>query len=137
MMKRSLFLVSLVGALPAFAGAQGKKKSAPDKALDVGQGCRVSPSADWVKRQAEWFDDSKHDWKNDSLRTALLAAAGVTAPLRAPVQRGVQIEGKAPTLGPTAPAMVGQLKKLAAERGSEWPTKSVVGAAGVHAVYLL
>ncbi len=137
MMKRSLLLVSLLGLAPSVAIGQGKKKSAPERALDVGQACRVSNTADWVKRQAEWFDDSKRDWKNDSLRTALLAAAGLTAPLAAPVQRGVQMEGKDPALGPTAPMMVEQLKKLAATRGSEWPTKSVVGAAGVHAVYLL
>ena len=137
MMKRSLLLASLIAAVPALAGAQGKKKSAPERALDVGQACRVSTTADWVKRQAEWFDDSKHDWKNDSLRTALLAAAGLTAPLTAPVQRGVQIEGKDSPLGSTAPAMLEQLKTLASTRGSEWPTKSVVGAAGVHGVYLL
>jgi hypothetical protein len=136
MMKYSLLFISLVAGFPAMAGAQ-QKKSAPKQALDVGQACRVSPSADWVRRQAEFFDDSKHDWKNDSLRTALLAAAGLTAPLAAPVQRGVQIEGKDAPLGPTAPAMIEQLKKLASTRGSEWPTKSIVGAAGVHAVYLL
>jgi hypothetical protein len=136
MMKRSLLIASLVAVAPVVAGAQ-QKKSAPKQALDVGQACRMSPSADWVKRQAEWFDDSKHEWKNESLRTALLAAAGLTAPLTAPVQRGVQIEGKDAPLGPTAPAMIEHLRKLAATRGSEWPTKSVVGAAGVHAVYLL
>jgi len=34
-----------------------------------------------------WFDESKH-WTNDTLRSALLAAAGLTAPLKAPVQLG-------------------------------------------------
>ena len=136
MMKRSFLIASLVAVAPMVAGAQ-QKKTAPKAALDVGQACRVPPAAEWVKRQAEWFDDSKHEWKNDSLRTALLAAAGLTAPLTAPVQRGVQIEGKDAPLGPTAPAMIEHLKTLAATRGSEWPTKSVVGAAGVHAVYLL
>ena len=33
--------------------------------------------------------------------------------------------------------MLAQLKALASTRGSAWPTKSVVGAAGVHAVYLI
>jgi hypothetical protein len=40
-------------------------------------------------------------------------------------------------LGSTAAVMSDELKKLAATRGSTWPTKSVVGAAGTHAVYLL
>jgi hypothetical protein len=99
--------------------------------------CTVNPSDAWVKRQAEWLDDSKHDWKNDSLRTALLAAAGLTAPLKAPAQVGVHIEGREPSLGPTAADMTSQLKTLAAARGSAWPGKSVVGAAGMHAVFLL
>jgi hypothetical protein len=88
-----------------------------------------------VKRQAEYFDDSKHEWTNDSLRTALLAAAGLTAPLAAPVQFGVRVEGRDAPLPNAGPALEA-LKTLAATR-SAWPTKSVVGAAGTHAVFLL
>jgi hypothetical protein len=99
--------------------------------------CGVRPSDAWVKRQADFFDEAKHDWKNDSLRAALLAAAGLSAPLTMPANTGVQLVDHAPTLGASAPEMTDQLKKLAATRGSEWPTKSVVGAAGTHAVYLL
>jgi hypothetical protein len=99
--------------------------------------CGWKPSDAWVKRQAEFFDDSKHDWSDDTLRTALLQAAGLGASLTAPVQLGVQVEGREPPLGPGAAAMTERLKTLAAQRGSKWPTRSVVGAAGVHAVYLL
>lgn len=113
--------------VPAFVAAQRPALAA----------CKVRQSDPWVKRQAEWFDDSKHDWTNDTLRTALLQAAGVGAPLQAPVQLGVQVDGREPVLGPTAGAMREQLKTLADQRGSVWPTKSVVGAAGTHAVYLL
>jgi hypothetical protein len=99
--------------------------------------CAWKPTDAWVKRQAEFFDDSKHEWTDDTLRTALLAAAGISAPLSAPAQFGVEVAGREPSLGPTADAMRDRLKQLAATRGSAWPTKSVVGAAGVHAVYLL
>jgi hypothetical protein len=99
--------------------------------------CRVRPTDPWVKRQAEFFDESKHEWTNDSLRGALLAAAGISAPLAMPVNKGVQLVDHSPALGPTAASMSDELKKLAAARGSTWPTKSVVGAAGTHAVYLL
>jgi hypothetical protein len=99
--------------------------------------CKWSASDAWVKRQAEFFDESKHDWTDDSLRNALLSAASLKAPLMAPVNVGVQIEGRDAPLGPGAAAMVAQLKKVSAERGSTWPTRSVVGPAGVHAVYLL
>ncbi|MDB4913301.1 MAG: hypothetical protein JWM95_945 [Gemmatimonadetes bacterium] len=97
--------------------------------------CTWTAKDAWVKRQAEFFDDSKHEWSNDSLRTALLEAAGLSAPLAAPVQHGVFVEGRAPAIN--APAMLDRLKQLASTRGSVWPTRSVVGGAGTHAVYLL
>lgn len=128
-MNRSLSLIALALA-PLAAGAQSMSAKGPAK-------CAWKPGDAWVSRQAEFFDDSKHDWSDDTLRTALLKAAGLGAALRAPVQLGVQVEGRAPALGPTAAEMTEQLKALAAQRGSKWPTRSVVGAAGVHAVYLL
>jgi hypothetical protein len=126
-MRQTSIVIALSCACVSLAGAQGAK----------GSSCRVSASDAWVKRQAAWFDESKHEWTNDTLRTALLAAAGLTAPLKAPVQTGVRIEGQSTPLGATADAMTDQLKKIAAVRGSPWPTKSAVGAAGAHAVYLL
>ncbi len=124
-MNRLLPFVALAVA-PLLADAQSK----PAK-------CDWKPSDAWVKRQAEFFDDSKHDWSDDTLRTALLQAAGLGASLTAPVQFGVQVEGREPVLGSGAAAITARLKALAAQRGSKWPTRSVVGAAGVHAVYLL
>jgi hypothetical protein len=99
--------------------------------------CPVSDANPWVQRQALWLDESKHEWTNDTLRTALLEAAGLKAPLRAPVQWGVRVEGRPAQVGATADAMTEQLKKMAAVRGSPWPTKSAVGAAGAHAVFVL
>jgi hypothetical protein len=90
----------------------------------------------WVKRQGEFFDDSKKDWSNDTLRTRLLEAAGITK-LELPAQKGVHIVGDKQPTGAAQRAVVDDLKKLAATRGSTWPTRSVVGAAGVHAVYLI
>jgi hypothetical protein len=66
-----------------------------------------------------------------------LAAAGISAPLAVPVNTGVQRIDRQPALGSTAASVSDQLKTLAATRGSTWPTKSVVGAAGTHDVYLL
>ena len=118
-------------AVPAFAVAQKPATKSPSAQ------CNWKPADAWVKRQAEFFDDSKHDWTDDTLHTALLQAAGLGSSLTAPVQLGVQIEGKEPALGPSAAEMTSRLKTLAAARGSAWPTRSVIGAAGVHAVYLL
>jgi hypothetical protein len=124
-MRRLLILAAL--ASPGVATAQANSP----------QTCKWSASDAWVKRQGEFFDESKHDWTNDSLRTALLTAAGLSAPLTVPVNVGVQIEGRDVALGATAEAMVAHLKALATQRGATWPTRSVVGPAGVHAVYLL
>jgi hypothetical protein len=99
--------------------------------------CAWTPKDAWVMRQAGFFDDSKHDWSNDSLRTALLQAAGLSGAVVAPVQNGVHVEGRDGPLGASSAGVIAQLKQLGATRGSVWPTRSVVGAAGTHAVYLL
>ena len=99
--------------------------------------CRWSATEPWVQRQREFFDDSKHDWSNDSLRNALLVASGLTNPLETPVSFGVHVEGRDTPLGPGGDDVIAALRKLATTRGSAWPTKSVVGAAGAHALYVI
>jgi hypothetical protein len=125
---RLIRVAILAGVLPMVAKAQ---------TAAVAKQCSMSQSAEWMTRQVSWFDESKHDWKDDTLRTALLQAAGLTAPLSAPVQFGVQVEGREQSVGSSANAMIARLTALAATRGSTWPTKSVVGASATHAVYLL
>jgi hypothetical protein len=130
-MRRSVLFAAFIVA-PLAAGAQSKPVASASA-----QKCGWKPADAWVKRQAEFFDDSKHDWSDDTLRTALLQAAGLGPSLTAPVQLGVQVEGREPSLGAGVAEMTERLKVLAAARGSKWPTRSVVGAAGGHAVYLL
>jgi hypothetical protein len=127
----ALAALSAIAAEPVVVHAQGaaRAKSAAS--------CLVNRTAAWMKQQAAFFDDSKHDWSDDALRTQLLAAAGISAPLATPAQPGVEIQGREPKLGPTADVMRDSLRKLAAVKGSTWPTRSIVGAAGTHAVYLL
>jgi hypothetical protein len=125
-------------AMPVVAIAQAQKTTRnPNPRAKLVAQCTWKPTDEWVKRQADFFDESKHDWTNDSLRSALLDAAGVKAPLKAPVQFGVRVDGSDSTPPAGAGAMVDALKKLAATRGSAWPTRSVVGASGTHAVYVL
>jgi len=135
-MKRTLLVMALGVLVPYGANAQ-QKKSAPATARDVGQSCKILMTAPWVKRQTEWFDESTQTWTNDTLRKALLTAAAISAPLMMPAQTGVQIAQQSRMLGVGADTMIQQLKKLASTRGSAWPTRSVVGSLGVHAVYLL
>jgi hypothetical protein len=125
-------VLGLVAGIASTSSAQGAKTGASS-----GASCTINPSDAWVRKQADWFDESRHDWKDDTLRTLLLAAAGLTPPLTAPVQLGVHVEGRTPALGPTADEMTTRLKAIASARGSTWPSKSVVGAAGMHAVFVL
>ena len=97
--------------------------------------CAVDSSGAWFRKQRAWLDESAKTWTNDTARTALLSAAGVDASRKLPVQLGWEINDAG--AGMSAEPAVAQLKALAATRGSVWPVRSVVGAAGVHAVYLL
>src|SRR5215213_7608179 len=96
-MKRQLSVAAILFALPCVAMGQGTSAT-----------CKWTAADAWIKRQAEFFDESKRDWTNDSLRTALLAAAGLTAPLKAPVNTGVQLVDSKFSLAASAPAVIDQ-----------------------------
>jgi hypothetical protein len=117
------FLCALgLASFPADAQRATRRCSAPDT------------SAEWFRRQRDWLADTRHDWSDDAFRGALLSAAGVDASHPLAAQLGAQLEEN------TAPAdsgMLARLRTLAGTRGSTWPTRSVVGAAGVRAVWLL
>ena len=92
-------------------------------------------TAPWFTQQRQWLSDEKHDWSDDGLRNALLSAAGLMArPLT--TQLGVQRIDESP-IATADSAVVSRLRTLAATRGSAWPTRSVVGASGVRAVWIL
>ena len=130
-MRRGAAVAALATLVPALAMGQAARTTTQLAA------CRVPATAPWIVKQSEWFTEPKRDWTDDTLRTALARAAGLKAPLNSPVQLGVEIQDHAMADNPDAAAMTQQLLTLAAARGSTWPTKSVVGAAGVHAVWVL
>ena len=110
-------------ALPAWSQRAGRTCSPPDT------------SAAWFHEQREWLSDTKHDWSDEQFRNSLVSAAGLMAtPLTA--QIGAQREGDL-TAGTADTAVLSRLRTLAASRRSTWPTRSVVGAAGVRAVWLI
>jgi hypothetical protein len=92
-------------------------------------------SGEWYQKQRQWLSDVKHDWSDEEFRNALVSAAGLMAtPLTA--QLGVQRPDE-PSTRTADTAVLTRLRTLAATRGSAWPTRSVVGAAGVRAVWML
>lgn len=114
--------VMSAGAMPLGAQRSVRSCTPPDTLTE------------WFRSQRAWLSDSKHDWSDEQFRNSLVSAAGlIAAPLA--VQIGVQRDE--PAAGSTDTAVLAQLRTLAATRGSAWPTRSVVGAAGVRAVWLL
>jgi hypothetical protein len=96
---------------------------------------RPDTSADWFHRQRDWLADVRHDWTDDALRNSLSSAAGITAQPLAPQLGAQRMDDALPISGDTT--LLGQLRTLATTRGSTWPTRSVVGAAGVRAIWML
>ena len=122
---RALGALALAVVAPLTAGAQRASRACtpPDT------------TAAWFQQQRQWLSDAKHDWSDDEFRNALLSAAGLVAkPLT--TQLGVQRVDDA-SIGVSDTAVVSRLRTLAATRGSAWPTRTVVGAAGVRAVWIL
>jgi hypothetical protein len=121
MITRQALFAALAVALGA--GAAAAQRCAPP-----------DTTAEWFARQREWLSDAKHDWSDNAFRGALIAAAGIDTTRVLPAQFGVQLEG-APRATASDTAMLTRLRSLAAIRGSAWPYRRVVGAAGVRAVW--
>ena len=96
----------------------------------------LDTTAEWFARQRAWLSDAKHDWSDDAFRTALVAAGGIDTSHPLSVQHGVQREGDAASTTSDS-VMLARLRTLASTRGSTWPTRAVVGAAGVRSVWLI
>ena len=132
-----LALAASLLVMPSTAFAQGK---APAKGAATASAAKCTmPDAKlaWHKDQAEWLTEPTKDWSNDSLRTALLSAAGLDVPAALAPKPGFTLKDAAPIGGSAGDAVRALLKSRLATRGSVWPTRSVVGAAGMHAAFLL
>ena len=105
----------------------------------IGAAQRCAPpdtTGEWFTRQRAWLSDAKHDWSDDAFRSALLTAARVDGSRPLTPQYGVEAAPHAPAALPDT-RMLGRLRTLAGARGSTWPTRGVVGAAGVRAAWIL
>lgn len=98
---------------------------------------RPDTTASWFATQRESLDDSQRAWTDDPLRNALLQAAGLSVAQAIRPNEGWQLSDR--TAVPPAPrdTMLTMLSSLARARGSTWPTREVVGAAGARAVWAL
>jgi hypothetical protein len=105
-----------------------------------GQGsqcARPDTTGSWYTSQRRSLDDSQHAWTDDPLRGTLLEAAGLKAAQALRPSEGWQLAGTDQPAQPGADSMLARLRSLTRGRGSVWPTRDVVGAAGVRAVSVL
>lgn len=131
-------LALTLGAAP-HAQAQRPATKRPDA---PNARCATDTTADWFRKQRQWSDESRHDWSDDALRVTLLRAAGIGTASDATALPGFEIVGESGNLSsgsdPAAQtAMLDSLRVLARNRQSPWPVRSIVGPAGVRAVWLL
>ena len=112
---------------------------APLHAQNSSTDCTPDTKAAWYRAQVDFYaQDSKHDWTNDTLRTRLLEAVHWT-PDPLPLVFGSETlrgsskpQWAASSVSPDAREI---LLGLAKQR--QWPTRSLVGAAGVHAALVI
>ena len=132
-MTRALRFFSLVSAFLAAATASAQSSR--------GGACAAfDTTAKWFVKQRQWSTETAKTWSNDSLRTALIRAAALDANPNAGAGAllGYEIAGSAPSGPQTSDtSALALLRRLSRERQSPWPTKSVVGAQGVRAVWLI
>ncbi len=122
----ALALVLVATPLAAPLAAQGRRS---------GTCALPDTTKEWFTQQRAWLDEPKHDWSNDTLRAKLLTVAGLDGSRPVPVQRGWSV--LEPRAMPSDSATLAMLRGMLRQRGAPFPTRSVVGAAGARAVFLL
>ena len=108
----------------ATAGAQGSRAAA----------CRVDTTAEWYTSQKAFYAIPNETWSDDSLRRALLSAAGYDPRATFVAELGWRLVGQGAASAPDS-AIAAVLKGMAQKR--QWPTRAMVGLAGVHAAWLI
>lgn len=95
----------------------------------------ANPKAAWYVRQQSFADSAGATFTDPALRQQLLAAAGYAATTAFTPELGYRIIGEAPTVTVQDTSVLATLRAMAAKR--QWPSRASVGAAGVHAAWLL
>jgi hypothetical protein len=128
-MRRLAMLVAVVVAHPLSAHSLGAQaaKSAPCAA--------PSPKAAWFVKQQSFADSAGATFTDPALRQQLLAAAGYDVKAGFKPELGYRIIGAPLSVVAKDTALLATLRAMSAKR--QWPTRASVGAAGVHAAWLV
>jgi hypothetical protein len=132
--QRAMVVGTALALTPGLVVAQ-RRSAVVHTTREIATTCGLNKKAKWLDRQTSWFFEPGKTWKDDALRKDLMRAAGITE-LSLPPQLGYEFVAQR-RAGTSDDPMVKRLLALASERGSTWPTRSIVGASGVHAVFIL
>ena len=99
-----------------------------------GANCGLDTTAAWYRSQKAFYSDASETWSNDSLRKALLGAAGFDPKSAFVPELGWRLDAPPAAAGRDTSA-VALLRGMAQRR--QWPTRALVGTAGVHAAWLI
>lgn len=97
--------------------------------------CVVSPKAAWYVSQRSFTDSAGATFSNPTLRAQLLAAAGYDPQAAFAPQLGWRVVGAPLPRVTRDSALFATLREMASKR--QWPTRAMVGAAGVHAAWIV
>lgn len=131
-----LVLASVGGARPAHA--QGARAQNPKATAARGASCpRLDTTAVWYRRQREWMQGGA-TYSDTAFRAALLSVPAFDRAATQGALLGFEFsESDNTPVAAADAAMIARLLALGAQRGSVWPTRSVVGSEGVLAVWSL
>lgn len=124
---RTLLSATLLLGAATSLGAQTPKRTLPACAP-------VNPKAEWFVKQKSFADSAGATFTDPALREKLLAAAGYDAKATFSPELGYRIIGVAPKSAKDT-AVFATLREMASKR--QWPSRASVGAAGVHATWLI
>jgi hypothetical protein len=124
--RRVLVLVSALAIAPlAAASAQTSARTLAT--------CKADTTAEWYRNQKAFYTNPGETWTNDSMRVALLNAAGYDARAAFVPELGWRLD--LPSGGGQDAGALDMLRAMASRR--QWPTRAMVGVAGVHAAWLI
>jgi hypothetical protein len=123
----------LVAAAVAVAGITLARSAAAQRA-GAKAGCGVDTTAAWYRSQKAFYTDAHETWSDDTLRAVLLRGAGYDPRSAFVPELGFRLDTRGEGSVRDTAALA-TLRAMAARR--QWPTRSVVGAAGVHAAWLI
>jgi hypothetical protein len=91
-----------------------------------------SPTAPWMLVQRQTLSEEDGAWRNDSLRSALMKAAGMKSGAVA-----LQLGWEKPAAPDTSPNSALDFLRSRAAQPSGWPSRGEVGLAGLRAIFIL